>query len=89
MKPLGSPPDWRMWIGGNDMIAILIIVIVLGAVFSLAFSLTGALIGALLWMIKLPVVLAMWAIGAVLCCTIILIPVGLLLFKSGGIILAV
>ena len=70
------------------MITILIIA-VLGAVFGLAFSLTGALIGALLWMVKLPVVLVMWAIGAVLCCTIILIPVGLLLFKSGSIMLAV
>ena len=74
------------------MITILIIigvVIILSAIFGLAFSLTGALIGALFWMLKLPVVLAMWIIGAVCCCTIILIPIGLLLFKSGSIMLAV
>ena len=74
------------------MITILIIigiVVVLGAVFGLAFSLTGALIGALFWMLKLPVVLVMWIVGAVLCSTIILIPVGLLLFRSGSIMLTV
>ena len=74
------------------MITILIIigiVIILGAVFGLAFSITGALIGALLWMVKLPAALALWTVGIVCCCTIILIPVGLLLFKTGSILLIV
>ena len=69
------------------MITILIIVgiaIVLGAVFGLAFYLTGAILLALLWMLKLPVALVLWVLGTVCCCTIILIPVGLILFRAGA-----
>lgn len=65
------------------------VVIILGGAFGLAFSITGALLGALLWMVKLPVALAIWIVGGICCCTIILIPVGLLLFKTGSLLLAV
>lgn len=64
------------------------IIVVLGAVFGLAFSVTGAVLMALLWMLKLPLVLVMWVLGAVCCCTILLIPLGLILFKAGGVLLA-
>lgn len=83
----GSWEERRM-----EMITILIIigiVVILGGLFGLAFSITGALIGALLWVLKLPVALALWIVGIVCCCTIILIPVGLLLFKTGSILLIV
>ena len=63
------------------------IVVILGAVFGLAFRLTGALLAACLWMLRLPLVLLMWVLGAVCCCTILLIPVGLILFKTGSILL--
>jgi len=65
------------------------VILILGAVFGLAFKLTGAVLMACLWMLKLPVALALWIVGAVCCCTIILIPVGLLLFKTGSILLVV
>ena len=55
--------------------------------FFVGIVLTGAIVGALIWMIKLPVAVIMFVIGAVCCCTIILIPVGLILFRTGGAIL--
>ena len=67
---------------------VICIIAIIGAVFGLAFQITGAILLALLWMLKLPLVLAMWVLGAVCCCTIILIPVGLFLFKTGSILLA-
>ena len=63
------------------------IIVIVGAVFGLAFRLTGAVLTALFWMLKLPLVLVMWALGLVCCCTILLIPVGLLLFKTGSALL--
>ena len=68
------------------MITILIIIgiaVVLEAVFGLAFHITGAILMALFWMLKLPIALVLWVLGAVCCCTVILIPVGLILFKAG------
>ena len=70
-------------------IIIISIVIILGAVFGLAFSLTGAIFAALLWIIKLPIALVIWIIGALCYCTIILIPAGMSLFHAGCAILAV
>ena len=63
------------------------IVAILGAVFGLAFRITGAVLTAFFWMLKLPLVLVMWILGAACCCTILLIPVGLLLFRTGSMIL--
>ena len=68
------------------MLAVIIIIGII-AVFGLAFGLTGAVLLALLFILKLPLVLAMWVLGAVCCCTILLIPIGLLLFRSGTAIL--
>jgi len=68
------------------MITLLILIgiaIVLGSVFGLAFHITGAILLALFWILKLPAALVLWALGAVCCCTVILIPIGLLLFKAG------
>ena len=69
------------------ILIILSIVMVLGAIFGLAFRITGAVLAACLWMLKLPLVIVMWVLGAACCCTIILIPVGLILFKTGSIML--
>lgn len=66
---------------------IISIVVIIGAVFGLAFQITGAVLMAILWMLKLPFVLAMWILGAACCCTIILIPAGLMLFKTGAVLL--
>jgi len=59
---------------------------VLLAIFMLwiGFKLTGALITACLWlMIGLPVSIVMLVLGGLLCCTIILIPLGLICMKAG------
>lgn len=61
----------------------------LGAIFVIfmlwiGFKLTGAILTACLWlMIGLPVSLVMLVLGGILCCTIILIPLGLLCMKAG------
>lgn len=50
----------------------------------LGFKLTGALLTACIWaFIKLPLGLCAWGLGLILCCTIIMIPVGIWLFKTG------
>lgn len=61
----------------------------LGVIFTIlmlwvGFKLTGAILTACLWlMIGLPISLVMLILGGVLCCTIILIPLGLLCMKAG------
>ena len=62
------------------------ILTVLFAMFLLwiGFKLTGAILTACLWLlIGLPVSLVMLVLGGILCCTIILIPVGLLCMRAG------
>ncbi|MBQ9032478.1 MAG: hypothetical protein IJ106_13660 [Parasporobacterium sp.] len=63
------------------------IIAIAGAVFGLAFRITGAALMAVLWILKLPLAIVLWALGAVCCCTILLIPVGLILFKTGSALL--
>lgn len=50
----------------------------------IGFKLTGTLLVALIWLcIRLPLALISFIAGAVCCCTLILIPVGIILFKIG------
>ena len=50
----------------------------------IGFKLTGAILTACLWlMIGLPVSLVMLTLGGILCCTVILIPLGLLCMRAG------
>ena len=50
----------------------------------LGFSLTGELLSACIWLfIKVPLGLAALGLGLILCCTIIMIPIGIWLFKTG------
>lgn len=68
----------------KHMLILFLCICLVAALFGLAFRLTGAVLAAVFWMfIKLPVMLAMWIAGIVCCCTIILIPVGLVLFRTG------
>lgn len=67
------------------MITAIICFIILSALFGLAFKITGALLKAILWLcIFLPVGLALLGLGIACCCTLILIPVGIILFKAGA-----
>lgn len=57
---------------------------VLTFVLWIGFKLTGALLSAAVWLfIRIPLALAAFVLGLVLCCTIILIPAGICLVKAG------
>ena len=62
----------------------MLILALLTFLLGLAFKLTGAVLKAVLWVfIFLPIALVLWALAVVCCCTLILIPVGVFLFKAG------
>ncbi len=66
------------------VVTILVFIIIAGLL-SFAFSICGELIKAVLWLcIEVPISCVLFALGIACCCTIILIPVGLALFKCGG-----
>ena len=65
------------------MICLLLILAVLTMLLGIGFKLT-ALLAALFWLcIKLPIACLVLALAIIFCCTIILIPVGIALFKFG------
>lgn len=48
------------------------------------FKLTGALLAACVWLfIQLPIAMIIMVLGIVLCCTLILIPIGIGCMKMG------
>ena len=66
------------------MIGLLFTVIFTMFLLWIGFKLTGAIISACLWLIiGLPVSIVMLVLGGLLCCTIILIPLGLICMKAG------
>lgn len=57
---------------------------VLCVLFFVGYKVTGALFKALIWLcILLPIALFLWGIAILCCCTLVLIPIGLKLFKFG------
>ena len=69
------------------MLIALLIILCLGGAFGIGFWITGAIVLALLWVIKLPIAIVLWVLGGVCCCTIIGIPLGLILFRAGTAVL--
>jgi len=66
------------------MVTALILLAVLVLFFGVGFWITGALLSALIWVcIKLPVGIFLLVLGLAFCCTLILIPVGKVLVKTG------
>ena len=62
---------------------------ILCVLFFVGYKVTGALFKALIWLcILLPIALFLWGTAILCCCTLILIPIGLKLFKVGIGILA-
>lgn len=58
--------------------------VILIIIFCVVFKLTGALLKACVWLaIKLPAGLLLICLGIALCCTIILIPIGIKSLKEG------
>lgn len=65
------------------MILLFICLFIVMLLFGLAFKLTGALLKACLWVVFfLPAALVLGCLGIACCYTIILIPVGIGLFKA-------
>lgn len=57
---------------------------VLCVLFFVGYKVTGALFKALIWLcILLPIALFLWGIAILCCCTLVLIPIGIKLFKFG------
>ena len=66
------------------MITFMICLALLAVLFWVGFAVTGALLKACLWLfILLPIGVVLCVLGAVLCCTLILIPVGAKVFMAG------
>ncbi|MBQ8592356.1 MAG: hypothetical protein IJ485_06400 [Lachnospiraceae bacterium] len=56
----------------------------LSFLFWIGFKLTGAILATCFWLfIEVPLAFVAFVIGLVLCCTLILIPVGIGCFKTG------
>lgn len=67
------------------MISIMAVLAILTFMLWVGFMITGALLSALVWLvIRMPLALVFWTVGIACCCTIILIPVGIVLIKVGG-----
>ena len=69
------------------MLVALICLLCLGVAFGIGFGITGAVLLALMWLIKLPIAIVLWVLAAACCCTVILIPAGLALFRAGRCVL--
>ncbi len=68
----------------KKMISLFLTVLFVIFLLWIGFKLTGAILTACLWlMIGLPISLVMLVLGGILCCTVILIPVGLICMKAG------
>lgn len=66
------------------MITFFVSLLLLCVLFGIGFSITGLLIGTVFWVaVRLPLSIMCFAVGLVCCVTIILIPLGILLFKLG------
>lgn len=65
------------------MIILILTLLIVTFLLGLAFKLTGALLKAVLWLFfLLPLGIFLACLGIICCCTIILIPVGIALFKA-------
>lgn len=66
------------------MIGFLLTMFLVMFLLSIGFRLTGALIGAIFWLaIQIPLAIIAMALGLAFCCTILLLPIGILCFKAG------
>ena len=66
------------------MIGLLMSLTVLTFFLWIGYKITGFLLKAFVWLfILVPVVLVMWCLALICCCTLILIPVGVKIFGTG------
>ncbi|MDD3238760.1 MAG: hypothetical protein PHW47_01465 [Lachnospira sp.] len=63
---------------------ILVLLAILALIFWIGFHIFGAALLVFGWMfIKIPIAFVVFILGLVCCCTLILIPIGFMLFKLG------
>ena len=66
------------------MISFILCLLILTILFGIAYKITGAILKACVWLlILLPIGLILSGVGVIFCCTIILIPVGIGIIKTG------
>lgn len=64
---------------------IIIALAILMVLFWVGFKVTGALLSAFIWLaIKLPIAIVIFCLGLTCCATLLLIPIGIKLFKVAG-----
>ena len=62
----------------------IIVFLLLLILFWIGLKITGAILKAMIWLcIRLPLAIVFWTLGIVLCCTILLMPLGKLCIKLG------
>lgn len=67
------------------MFTLIIIFAVLTVMLWIGFKMTGALLMAFIWLfVRLPISFALFALGLIFCCTILLIPLGIVMIKAGA-----
>lgn len=67
------------------MITAILVLAILTVVLWLAFKCTGLFLPILIWTcFKLSVAVILWGIGLALCCTLILIPIGVPFLRMGS-----
>ena len=66
------------------MLEFIIGVCVICLLFFVGYKISGAVFKILIWLcILLPISLVIWGLAIMCCCTLILIPIGMKLFKVG------
>ena len=66
------------------MLEFIIGVGVICLLFFVGYKISGAVFKILIWLcILLPISLCLWGLAIVCCCTLILIPIGIKLFRAG------
>ncbi len=61
-----------------------VILLVLFVLFWVGLKITGAILAAFFWLfIRLPLALFIWALGICFVCTLLLIPIGVRVFRLG------
>lgn len=66
------------------MITLIVTLFIIMVLLRIGWMLTGMLLGTLIWVcFRLPIGLVLLLLGVLLCCTLILIPIGKVLIKWG------
>ncbi|MCQ2538645.1 MAG: hypothetical protein MJ124_09620 [Lachnospiraceae bacterium] len=69
----------------TSLVILFVVLVMFCVLFGIGFAITGFILSALFWaLVKLPLSLICFSLGLACCCTLILIPLGVGLFKVGA-----